>query len=132
MEINDIKKPELLAPAGNWTMLNAAINAGADAVYFGVKTLNMRAAANNFDLIDLPKIVEHCKSHSVQTHLTLNTIVFEEELNELDNIVHTAKDSSIDMIICWDMSVIQKCIEYQIPFCISTQASVSNSATVQF
>lgn len=132
MEKTDIKKPELLAPAGNWTMLNAAIEAGADAVYFGVKTLNMRAAANNFDLLDLPKIVEHCKEHNVQTHLTLNTIVFEEELIELDNIVRAAKDSGIDMIICWDMSVIQKCIEYEMPFCISTQASVSNSATVRF
>ena len=132
MEKNVNKKPELLAPAGNWTMLNAAIEAGADAVYFGVKTLNMRAAANNFDLLDLPKIVEHCKEHNVQTHLTLNTIVFEEELIELDNIVRAAKDSGIDMIICWDMSVIQKCIEYEMPFCISTQASVSNSATVRF
>ena len=132
MEKNEIKKPELLAPAGNWTMLNAAIGAGADAVYFGVKNLNMRAAANNFDLLDLPKIVEHCKEHNVQTHLTLNTIVFEEELDELDSIVSAAKDSGINMIICWDMSVIQKCIQYKMPFCISTQASVSNSATVQF
>lgn len=132
MEKKDIKKPELLAPAGNWTMLNAAIEAGADAVYFGVKNLNMRAAANNFDLPDLPKIVEHCREHNVETHLTLNTIVFEQELNELDNIVRAAKDSGIDMIICWDMSVIQKCIEYKVPFCISTQASASNSATVRF
>lgn len=132
MEKNEIKKPELLAPAGNWTMLNAAIEAGADAVYFGVKNLNMRAAANNFDLIDLPKIVEHCKENNVQTHLTLNTIVFEQELDELDNIVRTAKKSGVDMIICWDMSVIQKCIEYDVPFCISTQASASNSATVKF
>lgn len=132
MEKNKIKKPELLAPAGNWTMLNAAIEAGADAVYFGVKILNMRAAANNFDLTDLPQIVEHCKKHNVQTHLTLNTIVFEEELNELDKIVRTAKDAGIEMIICWDMSVIQKCIELDMPFCISTQASISNSATVKF
>ncbi len=132
MKKNDIKKPELLAPAGNWTMLNAAIAAGADAVYFGVKTLNMRAAANNFDLPDLSKIVEHCRENNVKTHLTLNTIVFEEELDELDKIVCAAKNSGIDIIICWDMSVIQKCLEYKIPFCISTQASVSNSATVSF
>lgn len=132
MEKKDIKKPELLAPAGNWTMLNAAIEAGADAVYFGVKTLNMRAAANNFDLLELPKIVEHCKEHNVKTHLTLNTIVFEEELGELDKIIHAAKDAGIEMIICWDMAVIQKCNEYEMPFCISTQASASNSATVLF
>ncbi len=113
-------------------MLNAAIEAGADAVYFGVKNLNMRAAANNFELSDLPAIVEHCRERNVDTHLTLNTIVFEEELEELDRILRTAKEAGITMIICWDMSVIQKCIELGIPFCISTQASASNSAAVKF
>ena len=54
-----IKKPELLAPAGNWGMMNAAINAGADAVYFGLKSLNMRAAADNFDLINLQQVIDH-------------------------------------------------------------------------
>ncbi len=132
MKNENIKKPELLAPAGNWAMLNAAIEAGADAVYFGVKNLNMRAAANNFDMADLPAIVEHCKSKNVDTHLTLNTIVFEEELEELDRIMRAAKDAGITMIICWDMSVIQKCVELKIPFCISTQASASNSAAVKF
>ncbi|MFA7228004.1 MAG: peptidase U32 family protein [Melioribacteraceae bacterium] len=132
MEKNNIRKPELLAPAGNWTMLNAAINAGADAVYFGVKNLNMRAAANNFDLSDLPEIVDHCRKNNVKTNLTLNTIVFEDELGELDKIVRAAKEAGVDMIICWDMSVIQKCAELKIPFCISTQASASNSASVKF
>ncbi|MEW6703036.1 MAG: peptidase U32 family protein [Bacteroidota bacterium] len=128
----DLKKPELLAPVGNWSMLNAAINSGADAVYFGLKNLNMRAAANNFDLHDLTKIVDHCRENNVKAHLTLNTIVFENELVTLDEIVRLAKNAGIDMIICWDMSVIQKCIDYKMPFCISTQASASNSAAVKF
>ena len=127
-----IKKPELLAPVGNWTMLNAAITAGADAIYFGLKNLNMRAAANNFALAELPKIVEYCKQHNVKAHLTLNTIVFEEELSQLDSIVAAAKNSGVEMIICWDLSIINKCIEYEMPFCVSTQASASNSATVNF
>ena len=130
--INGLKKPELLAPAGNWSMLNTAIKSGANAVYFGVKQLNMRAAAGNFDLSDLPEIVKHCSASNIKTHLTLNTIVYENELSELDEIVKTAKSSGIDMIICWDMSVIQKCLEYKVPFCISTQASISNSASVKF
>ncbi len=131
-ETKKIKKPELLAPVGNWTMLNAAITAGADAIYFGLKNLNMRAAANNFDLAELPKIVEYCKQHNVKAHLTLNTIVFEEELSQLDSIVAVAKSSGVEMIICWDLSIINKCIEYEMPFCVSTQASASNSATVNF
>ena len=131
-ETKKIKKPELLAPVGNWTMLNAAIAAGADAIYFGLKNLNMRAAANNFDIAELPKIVEYCKQHNVKAHLTLNTIVFEEELSQLDSIVAAAKSSGVEMIICWDLSIINKCIEYEMPFCVSTQASASNSATVNF
>ena len=127
-----IKKPELLAPAGNWGMMNAAINAGADAVYFGLKSLNMRAAANNFDLNNLQQVIDHCREHNVKAHLTLNTIVFEDELDELDKMVFSAKTCGIDMVICWDFSVINKCVEYSVPFCISTQASVSNSGSVKF
>jgi U32 family peptidase len=130
-ELNKYKKPELLAPAGNWSMLNAAINAGADAVYFGLKNLNMRAAANNFELADLRHIIEHCKEKNVKAHLTLNTIVFENELDEVDVIVREAKAAGVALIICWDMSVINKCIEYNMPFCVSTQASTSNSETVK-
>jgi U32 family peptidase len=128
----EFKKPELLAPAGDWSMLNVAINSGADAVYFGLKKLSMRSAANNFDISDLPKIVSLCKENNVTAHLTMNTIVFEEELNVLDEIVREAKLSGVEMIICWDMSVIQKCVEHEMPFCISTQASASNSSAVKF
>jgi putative protease len=127
-----IKKPRLLAPAGDWTMLNSAINAGADEIYFGLKNLNMRAKANNFDISDLYEIVRLCKKNGVETHLTLNSIVFENELDELDLIIKSARDAGIDMIICWDLSVIMKCKEYNIPFCISTQASISNSQAAKY
>jgi len=124
---NKIKKPKLLAPAGDWTMLNTAINAGADEIYFGLKNLNMRVKAGNFDITDIDEIVNVCKKNNVQTHLTLNSIVFEDELDELDTIIKKAKDAGIDMIICWDPAVIMKCNEYNIPFCVSTQASITNS-----
>lgn len=126
------KKPELLAPAGDWSMLNTAIKAGADAVYFGIESFNMRAMAKNFRISELNNIVSLCKNHNVKTHLTLNTIIFENELNELDNIILIAKESGIDMVIGWDLSVLQKCKEYEMPFCVSTQASVSNSEAAIF
>ncbi len=125
------RKPELLAPAGDWRMLVTAIKAGADAVYFGVDKLNMRATAKNFTLEELPEIVKYCHENKVDAHLTLNTIVFDEELKELDIILPKAKEAGIDLVICWDMSVIEKAIEYDIPFCVSTQASVSNSGAVK-
>lgn len=127
-----IRKPEILAPASNWETLNASINAGCDAVYLGVESLNMRAKAKNFGLSELNKIVEFCHTKNVAVHLTVNSIVFENELNILDEILEEAKASGVDFIICWDMAVIQKCIEKKLTFCISTQASVSNSAAANF
>jgi len=130
--MDQIKKPELMAPAGDWTMLTAAVNNGADAVYFGVDKLNMRSKAANFTIDELPKIVSFCKEKKVTTYLTLNSIIKEEEISELDEIIPAAKREGIDRIICWDLSVIQKCKEYDIPFCISTQASISNSQSAAF
>lgn len=127
-----MKKPELLAPAGDWSMLNSAINAGADAVYLGVEKLNMRAMADNFSINELNEIVSYCKNKNVKVHLTLNTIVFENELDDLDQIIRLAKYAGVDMIICWDFSVINKCKESSVPFCISTQASISNSDSAKF
>jgi putative protease len=123
-------KPELLAPAGDWKMLRTAVLNGAGAVYFGLDKLNMRAKANNFSIENLKEIAGYCHSHKVDAHLTINSIVYEHELNEVDNIVSAAKEAGIDMIICWDMSVISKCREYETPFCISTQASISNLASL--
>jgi len=125
-------KLELMSPAGDWTMLTAVVKAGANAVYFGVEKLNMRAKAANFKIDELPEIVSFCKKNSVRTYLTLNTIVFEEELDEVDEIISAAKNSGVNRIICWDLAVAMKCKEHKIPFCISTQASVSNSASAGF
>ena len=69
-----------MAPAGDWTMLRAAVTNGADAVYFGLDRLNMRAKAANFTVEELPEIISFCKEQNIKTYLTLNTIVFEEEL----------------------------------------------------
>ncbi len=126
------KKPELLAPVGNQEMSITAINSGANAVYFGLDKLNMRAKAKNFTLENLPDVVKLCKENSVDTHLTLNSIVYNNELKELDTILPEVKRAGVDLIICWDLAVIQKCIQYDIPFCISTQASISNIESAKF
>ncbi|HMU42340.1 MAG TPA: peptidase U32 family protein [Ignavibacteriaceae bacterium] len=120
-------KPELMAPAGDWTMLRAAVSNGADAVYFGLDKLNMRAKAANFSVDELPEIVSYCKEHKVKTYLTLNTIVFEEELSELEEIIIAAKKNEVDRIICSDLAVADLCRKHGFPFCISTQSSISNS-----
>ena len=124
--------PELMAPAGNWTMLTAVVNSGADAVYFGVEKLNMRSKAVNFKLNELDEITSFCRKKKITTYLTLNSIILEVQIAELDEIIFSAKKAGIDRIICWDLSVVEKCKEYDLPFCISTQASVSNSLGVEF
>lgn len=131
--MNVIKtKPELMAPAGNWTMLNASINAGADAVYFGADKLNMRAKADNFSLEELPEIIALCKEKNVLTYLTLNTIVYESEIEELTEIISAAKKHGVDRIICWDFAVAEIAKKIEMPFCFSTQGSVSNSISANF
>ncbi len=126
-----MKKYELLAPAGDFSMLTAAVNAGADAVYFGLKEFSMRAKAGNFTIKDLDEIEKICKSKSVKKYLTLNTIIYNSELKTIEKIIQKVK-GKVDAIICWDFAVINFCRKYQIPFFISTQASVSNIESAKF
>ncbi len=125
------KKYELLAPAGDFPMLVAAANAGADAVYFGLKEFSMRTAAKNFTIKDLQKIQKICKLKNIKAYLTLNTIIYDNELQKIEEIIKKVKDK-VDAIICWDLSVVQLCKKYKIPFFISTQASVSNTESARF
>lgn len=77
-----LSKPELLAPAGNWECLRAAVAAGADAVYFGLPVLNARMRADNFSMDDLPEIVAYLRAHDTRSHVTMNTLVFTSELSQ--------------------------------------------------
>jgi len=129
-----MEKYELLAPAGNFAMLVAAVNAGADAIYFGLQSgFTMRASAKNFAIKDLEKMREICKQskRKPKLYLTLNTIVYDKELLELEKIVKKVK-GKVDAIICWDLAVIGLCKKYKIPFIVSTQGSVSNSKSAKF
>lgn len=125
------KKPEILAPVGDMDMLSTTIQAGADAVYFGVKVLNMRAKAKNFELSQLKSIVSLCHKNNVKAYLTVNTIVYENELNVLDKVLRSAKEANIDAIICWDLAVLNKAKELGLEIHLSTQASVSNSEALK-
>lgn len=125
-----MSKYELLAPAGNFAMLVTAINAGADAVYFGLEEFSMRAGAKNFKIKDLGKINELCGKR-VKKYLAVNTIIYGNELSKLDKIIKQVK-GKVDAIICWDFAVIQLCKKYKIPFHVSTQASVSNIEAAKF
>ncbi len=127
-----LKIPELLAPAGDWSMLSAAVKAGADAVYFGIRGLNMRAAASNFDLKEVKKIVSFCHKNKVKAYCTINVIIYEKELILLNKILKTLKQAKLDAVICWDLAVIKKCRELKIPIHLSTQASVSNSESAKY
>jgi len=124
-------KYELLAPAGNFPMLITAINAGADAVYFGLKEFSMRAGAKNFTIKDLEKIEKICNQKKIKRYLTLNTIIYNNELKKIEKTLKKVK-GKINAIICWDPAVIQLCKKYKIPFHISTQASISNIESTKF
>jgi len=128
-----MKKPRLLSPIQDFTSLKAAINAGADEVYFGVKKLNMRShGARNFELRDLKKIVDTCSQKNIKTCLTVNTIVYQNELRLVERLLTKAKSSGIDAIICWDMAVLKLAKKIGLEIHLSTQASVSNSIAARF
>lgn len=121
-----IKKPELLAPVGNFITLRAAIDAGCDAIYFGITGFNMRDNKRNFDLNDIKKISKICEENKIKKYLTLNIIVYDEELKKIEKIIKKAS-KFVDAIICWDIAIINLCKKYKVPVHISTQASISNS-----
>ncbi|MBD3362684.1 U32 family peptidase [Candidatus Dojkabacteria bacterium] len=127
------KQPKILAPAGSFDSLTAAIKAGADAVYFGIADFNMRAsAARNFKKENLGKIVKQCKKNNVETNLTVNTVLYNQEIEKMKRIIDSAKDSGIDAIICADQAAIQYGHSKGLRVNISTQVSVSNTETVKF
>lgn len=125
------RKYELLAPAGDMSMLVAAVNAGADSVYLGLKNFNMRATARNFSLEDLKKARQICDEKGVKIYLTMNIIMYPEEVKQVEKIFPKIK-KYVDAIICWDLSVVELCKKYKIPFHISTQASIANVEAAKF
>jgi U32 family peptidase len=127
-----MNRVNILAPAGNFESLMAAINAGANEIYFGLKKLNMRSAgANNFKILDLPKIVKLCEEQNIQAWVTLNTIVYDEEIETIKKTLEEIKKARISGIIAADLAVIKEANRQNIKVCASTQISVSNLGTVK-
>ena len=129
----DRKELEIMAPAGNFECLRAAIQGGADSVYFGVGDLNMRShSANNFSQEDLRSVVETCREAGVKTYLTLNIIVYDGDLGRMRALVDEAKACGVDAIIASDMAVIAYCRERGVEVHASTQLNISNVEALRF
>lgn len=126
-------KIEIMAPVGNFECLQAAIQAGADSIYFGVQGLNMRnLGAKNFILDDLKEIVKICKSKGVKTYLTVNIVVYDNDMKYMKEIINAAKENGIDAIIASDMAVIQYANSVGVEVHSSTQLNISNIEAVKF
>lgn len=124
---------EIMAPVGSWESLVAAQQGGADAIYFGIEGLNMRSKSSvNFSLNDLRTIAEWCREHGMKSYLTVNTIVYEDDIEYMHSIVDAARDAGISAIIACDMATINYARRIGVEVHISTQVNVSNSEAVRY
>ena len=124
---------EIMAPAGNFECLSAAIQAGADSVYFGVEDLNMRShSANNFTLEDLPAIVRTCSAKGVKTYMALNIILYDEDLPKAEKTLDAAMDAGVTAVIVSDITAIEYARSIGLEVHISTQLNVSNTEALRF
>jgi putative protease len=131
--MTDNNNIEIMAPAGSFASLRAAIQGGADSVYFGVEQLNMRAkSTNNFTLDDLPEIVKICSENNIKSYLTVNTIIYDHDLKLMRRVLDTAKESGVTAIIASDQGVINYANTVGVAIHISTQLNVSNIETLKF
>ncbi|MCQ2346005.1 MAG: U32 family peptidase [Paludibacteraceae bacterium] len=127
---NDI---EIMAPVGCWESLSAAIQAGATSVYFGIEHLNMRARSSaNFTTDDLHKIVDICREAGVKTYLTLNTVMYPEDLPLMREIVDHAKSAGLDAIIASDIAVLEYAHSTGVEVHLSTQLNIANTEALKF
>src|SRR6516164_6558784 len=126
--------PELLAPAGDWDCARAAVENGADAIYFGLDKFNARMRAQNFTAADLPKLMEFLHRRGVRGYVTLNTLVFENELADAEKYLRTMIAAGVDAVIVQDTGICQliRRLSPDFPIHASTQMTVTSVAGVQF
>ncbi len=124
---------EIMAPVGSRESLQAAIQAGAGSIYFGIGRLNMRAhSANTFTIDDLREIASTCAAHGIKTYLTVNTIIYDADIDDMHEIVDAAKEAGISAVIASDMAVITYCRKVGVEVHLSTQLNISNIEALQF
>lgn len=124
---------DLMAPVGSYESLMAAIQAGSNSIYFGIEQLNMRArSSNNFTFDDLRNIVSICEEHNVRTYLTVNTIIYDEEMEKMHKVVDAAAENHVTAIIASDIAVMQYARSKGVEVHASTQLNISNIEAVTF
>ena len=124
---------EIMAPVGSYESLVAAMQGGADAVYFGIEGLNMRAKSSvNFTIDDLHRIADYCREHGMKSYLTVNTVVYDEDIELMHSIIDAASRAGISAIIASDMAAIMYARSIGVEVHISTQVNVANSEAVKF
>ncbi|MBR5892627.1 MAG: U32 family peptidase [Bacteroidaceae bacterium] len=124
---------EIMAPVGSRESLMAALQAGANSIYFGIEHLNMRAhSASAFTINDLREIAQICDEHNVKSYLTVNTIIYENDVEMMHRIVDAAKESGISAVIAADVAVLQYCNKTGVEVHLSTQLNISNSEALKF
>lgn len=132
--MNDkIKEFEVMAPVGSRESLAAAIQAGADSVYFGIGKLNMRShSANHFTIDDLREIAATCNEHGIKTYLTVNTVIYDDDIATMKEIIDAAKEAGISAVIASDVAVMAYCNEVGEEVHLSTQLNISNTEALKF
>ena len=129
----DRKDIEIMAPAGSYESLMAAIQGGADSVYFGAEQLNMRAgSSNNFSLEDLKNIAGICRENGLKSYLTVNVVVYDQEILQMQKIIDAAAESGVSAIIASDLSAINYAFSKGIEVHLSTQLNISNTEALKF
>lgn len=124
---------EIMAPAGSWESLAAAIQAGANSIYFGVEKLNMRSkSSSNFTTEDLRKIVSICKENTIKSYLTVNTILYDNDLNLMKEIIEVAKETGISAIIASDVAAMMYATTIGVEVHLSTQLNITNVESLKF
>jgi len=127
------KDLEIMAPVGSWESLAAAIQAGTDSVYFGIEKLNMRSkSSNNFTTEDLRKIVATCNANNIKSYLTVNTILYDQDINLMRQIIDTAKEVEVSAIIASDVAALMYANSIGMEVHLSTQLNISNVESLKF